>query len=325
MYKLITILTIFFIVACSPNRNSKKISIIKSDSITVRSEKTISDTDKNYEIENTLKKTLDFSRDINGFENLINSLDRESLISIAISKEYIEKRLDKSIQISDSLYYAYLKFFYETVNHFNATLYEQNLTLITKINNGEVDSKTTEFHNLLEKCDLELFSSEGYYYVDSKADFFYNLFTSRLSIPLIEYIRIRRIELKEGFSHDAFMIISFEQLSNRVKKWEDYITNYPDAYNIKEAKYYYQTYLETFLTGMDNSRVFEMGGGGLNAQIKALYQSYVKENPNRISAKIVEDYYKFIKRHGFKYNDSINLFLKKYNLSSMLGVQPHSR
>ncbi|MCF8373627.1 MAG: hypothetical protein K9H64_18545 [Bacteroidales bacterium] len=121
------------------------------------------------------------------------------------------------------------------------------------------------------------------------------------------------------------MLISFDQLADRVVTWENYINKYPTAFNKGEAEYYYQTYLETLLTGMDNTRVFDLEDVYVRPDIRELYKQYIEKNPNRKSTEIIDNYYKFIEKHDFRYNDSIDLFLKNYNLSSMLGVQPHLR
>jgi hypothetical protein len=321
MNKLITILIFVLFISCS-NKNNNNTEISKtSDSILTVKDETISQIDKHK----ISSEVLDFSPDLAGFQNLISNLDRNSIKSIKVSQDFITTRLPDTIKIYDSLYYSYMRFFYATVNNFNDSLYERYTDLIPKLEQDLVDNDTREFNEMLNNSGLILLMSEGYFYVDSKSDYFSNLFDSRLSLSSTEYMNIRKKELKEGFSEDAGMLISFDQLADRVIIWENYINKYPNAFNIDEAKYYYQSYLETLLTGMDNSRVYDLEDEYVLPEIREIYKQYIEKNPDRKSTQIIEDYYNFIERHEFRYNDSIDLFLKKHNLSSMLGVQPHLR
>ena len=94
---------------------------------------------------------------------------------------------------------------------------------------------------------------------------------------------------------------------------------------VDNSQQYYETYLETLLTGMDNSRVFDFENERLTSEVKKLYESVIKSGPNTKSTEIIKGYYNLLAENDFKYSTKVNDYLKKNGLSSMLGVQPDSR
>ncbi|MCF8373626.1 MAG: hypothetical protein K9H64_18540 [Bacteroidales bacterium] len=195
MNKLLSILAIILFISCSTKEDNKSETIKKDHSLSVI------EGIQNRKIEKSSisNEILNYSPDLIGFQKLINSLDRKSLNSISISKDFIKTRLPDSVKISDSLYYSYLKFFYSIVNTFNDTLYEQYAYLIPELEQNMDNDETKDFNKMIDNSGMILLMSEGYFYIDSKPDYFYNLFNSRLSPSLTEYLTIRRKELKEGF------------------------------------------------------------------------------------------------------------------------------
>jgi hypothetical protein len=190
------------------------------------------------------------------------------------------------------------------------------------------DSNTNErrsFKQNIEACGIDIFSSEGTYYLDVIPDYFYTHFKNRVSEGVAAFLSIRKVEMEEGFSEDAGMLISFEKLYERVKHWESFIKKYPNTVYHDEANSYYVSYLETLLTGMDNSRIFDFDKNVLLPEIKTLYQNILNDSPESPTTQIVSSYYTFLARHNFTENDSIEVFLKAHNLSTMLAVQPSIR
>ena len=62
--------------------------------------------------------------------------------------------------------------------------------------------------------------------------------------------------MKQGFSEDAGMLISYEDLYYRIRRWEEFLYKHPNTIINDEAISYYRTYIETLMTGMANSRRF---------------------------------------------------------------------
>ena len=150
-------------------------------------------------------------------------------------------------------------------------------------------------------------------------------FKNRVSPDAKEYLAKRKDELKEGYSEDAGLLISFDALYDRIKRWENYQNHFPESHHTVEANYYYTSYLEMLITGMDNSRVFDLETNILLPEVKLLYEKIMNDNPESTTTKIITAYYSFLEHHNFTENDEIQDFLKENNLSTMLGIQPHLR
>lgn len=271
------------------------------------------------------QKLSNIKGDFKSYKIYLEKLADDSATSIPFALDYIHTCISADNMDCDSIFLLFNIKFYSIVNGLSDSLNTKYKFLIDRL---EKDSSSLElkcFKNNLTTCGIDIFSTEGMYYFDVIPDFFYNNFKNCVSDGVKEYLNIRKDELKQGFSEDAGMLISFEDLYMRVKRWEKFIKKYPNTIYGEEAKSYFQTYLETLMTGMDNSRIFDFDSRSLLPEIKTLYEKIKNEEPESQTTKIIFSYYSFLAQHDFKENDSIEVFLKTNNLSSMLGVQPHTR
>lgn len=284
-----------------------------------------SKTETKNEIETQVVNETKSQETLDEYIALLNSLSVFDINSISIAKDYVKNKMNVSESLADSAYYIFLEFFYTTANNLTDSLETKYSSVINKLYENNEDSEVKEFYSLLNRNGLELFMTEGIFYADVKSDFFYNTFKNNLSPSLKEYLQLRNKELKEAFSEDAILLLSFDKLSERVYAWEKFIESYPNTKLIGEANYYYEVYLETLLTGLDNSRLFDWDSNIMLPEVKQTYEIYKASYPETKSGKIISEYYQILKRNDFHYSDSIDFILKKYNLSSMRGIQPHLR
>lgn len=259
------------------------------------------------------------------YSSLIDSLNAFDISSIKVLKNYVINKLCVSDELSDSAYNMFLEFFYTSANNLTDSLETKYPSLVEKFYRNETDSETREFHALLNECGLGLFMTEGNFYVDVQPDFFYETFKNNTSPSLKTFLQLRDRELKNAFLEDAMLLISFNNLADRIYNWEKYLNDYPDTKLINEANYFLEIYLETYLTGMDNTKLFDRESRILVPEVKQSYESYIKNHADTKSGMIIQEYYEILKRNQFEYSDSIDYILKKYNLSKMHGIQPHSR
>ena len=322
MFKIISLLFLITIISCTTQKKSNDDSKFGKDSIG-QIDTTIA---AKIEQDDSIVHVSDqFPPTISGFKQMINKLDREELGSISISKDFVFNKLPYSVKIPDSLTLAYSNFFYETLDHFNQTFYTEYPDIISKIENDIFDEDCKNFEVMVNNNGLMIQMSEGTIYLDSSPDYFYTIFKSRVSESLERFIEIRKNEQQEGFSEDGGMLITFEELGKRVRRWEDYIVKYPNAFYIEDAKYYYNSYLATFLIGMDNTRVYSLEDNVYIPEIREIYKDYYKKNSSQESAEIVRKYYNLIESNGFQYNSNVQSFIERQNLDSYQGKQLHLR
>lgn len=277
-------------------------------------------------IQESQTKCLQDSCDLKSIQRQFFAYKDYGIVSIPIAEKIIRHCIT-SLNVSDkeAVYRLFISLIDKAVNEFNDSFEENYASLIEKLNSDVNDIEVRDFKKCLNLCGLSLLNSEGMYYVDAKYNYVYNLFKKEASPALREFLAIRSEELRQGFSDDAALLISFEDLYLRVISWEDFMKKYPDFFLKDHAKNYYEGYLSTLLSGMDNSRVFDYEDDKLLPEIKALYERIIAKNEDRKSTKIITAYYEYLKTIDFKYNESIEKYLKDNELFNMLGVQPDTR
>lgn len=263
--------------------------------------------------------------DFESFKKYINGLDDKDPASIPFALDYIKTCISPDLAEKDSVLLLFNVKFYKVSNTLSNSLESKYADVLKQMEDKPHAPKLLALNDNLKVCGIGIFSTEGNYYLDILPDYLYENFHARVSDAAKAYLSIRKDELKKGFSEDAGMLIGFEELYQRVKRWDKFLNDYPPNIYTVEANNYYTDYLETLLTGMDNSRVFDMDNNVLLPEVKAIYEKAMKEETNSKTSQLISSYYSLLARHDFKQTDSVDVFLKENHLSTMLGVQPATR
>ena len=264
--------------------------------------------------------------DLTSFKSQIKGYRDLGMISIPVTESLINKYLTTFSKAErDSIYVLFNDVVYSAINDFNDSIELKYTTLLRRNNKKIVESEISEFKRCLDVCGMTLLQSEGENYVDVKYDYYFKLFNGRVSPALNDYLKIRMKELRQGFSEDAELIISFHQLYRRVLTWEKFNKKYSDFFNKQETHLIYETYLSTLITGMDNSPVFDYDSGKLFPVIHNLYLNIISRHDSLKSTGVIKEYYKLLKASDFTRPDHLDQFLRENELFSMLGVEPETR
>jgi len=264
--------------------------------------------------------------DLVAFKNQISGFHDLGLISIPVTESLINKYLNTFSKAErDSVYVIFNDVVYSAINDFNDSIELKYFSLLRRNNKKIVETEISEFKRSLDMCGLTLLQTEGENYVDVKCDYYYKLFKGRVSPALNDYLKIRLKELRQGFSEDAELIISFHQLYRRVLTWEKFNKKYPGFFNIQETQLNYATYLSTLITGMDNSPVFDYDSGKLFPLVHNLYLKIISRHDSLKSTRVIKEYYELLKASDYTRPDHLDKFLTDNELFSMVGVQPENR
>jgi hypothetical protein len=79
-------------------------------------------------------------------------------------------------------------------------------------------------------------------------------------------------------------------------------------------------YLQTYLTGLDNSEVFAEDGILIH-EVKESYERYIANHHGTDSARLLDEYFKVIKQNGYKKSPEVEKFLSRHKLHSMQGKE----
>ena len=119
-------------------------------------------------------------------------------------------------------------------------------------------------------------------------DYYYKLFGSTVSPDYRDYLAITAEQEKNLDIVDASVAVSWQELGNRVHAWEDFIRQYPNSKLAANARIRYADYQRVYLTGADNSPVFDENGfDPHNNEARTDWQRYRREYPQSATAALI--------------------------------------
>ncbi|MDR3611813.1 MAG: hypothetical protein P4L27_14685 [Ignavibacteriaceae bacterium] len=258
------------------------------------------------------------------FRENLEKLHKSDLSSISQALDnYRNNFSNVTPEIKDSAFIDYRGFFYDVINSYYQ-IFWNNQNLVNKLNsNKNDDPEVLQLKKELDKNGLRLSKTEGGYYIDEQPNFLYNNFKDYVTQSIKEFLLIRSKELDEGFSENSKLLISFKSLGDRIVTWENYLNKFPASPLSAEAKFSYHLYLNTFITGLDNSPVAI--DENLLPEIKNVYSDYIRENKNTESGKIVEKFYSIVSKNNFHLTTDLDDFYEENQIESMKGMEPPTR
>jgi hypothetical protein len=271
-------------------------------------------------------------RSVAEYARTLERLDKSSIESIprAIAS-YKRLARDFSIDQRDAAFCLFREFYYKILAN-KTKSFDEDTALSRRLINGfafigsKPDAKTEHTVNFWKRNGAQLLFSDGLPSVDEPAGFLLKTFSPYVSIPMKAFLMLRADELAEGFSENAGLIIPFSKVAERVIAWEKFNDNYPAFILRRLSVFYYRLYLQTLLTGMDNSPVFEnYGNGPLDKKIRTLHVQFIKDYPKTGSARIVSGYQKILRKHSYRWSEEADIFLRKHRLHSMTALHSEAR
>lgn len=269
---------------------------------------------KNNSPEKTLLQYREYSK----------SLVKTDLLSISKSLyKFKELFTTAPLEFRDSAFVEFRSLFYNVINNYSE-IFWNNAELMKKVNEKLNDDPMVKtFKSDLDNNGLRLSITEGSYYIDEKPDYLINNFKSYVSPGVNEFLKIRSSELMVGFSEDAALLIPFRELGGRIITWQNYINKYPSTLLLAEAKFSYHLYLNTFLSGLDNSPIAK--DDVLLPEVKEVYSEFINKYRDTESGKIVEKFYNLLSGNNFRLPEDLDDFYKENQIESMTGMQPPTR
>lgn len=145
-----------------------------------------------------------------------------------------------------------------------------------------------ELVNKIIQGKYKLINMEGAFYpiIDYEALKIYNNY---LSDEIKEYIDLKSMDSNLPTILDAGLVISFDQLAERLIKTEKYIIEYPYSIKYEEILRLYGVYLKFYLEGSDNTSIYDYGTKEIKDEVLS---SYIKtKNINEtVTSRVVSKY-----------------------------------
>ena len=272
----------------------------------------------------------------------------------------------KKIGFSDKSYKLFEKFAnnkkevmekLKTLNKEEANkLYEQYVT-DNNIILGEIDEVTTEFldgiynssegkefteedwndtNKVLNKYDLELWDiGEGIVTIRELPHLYYDLFKDYVTDDYKEYLKIWAKDNEELYQADAGLMISFEELGERIITWENFLNKFPNSTLKQRVNDLLNSYREDYILGMDNTPTIDGGYDNIpitiDEDVKKEYDRFIKKYPNSPTVELIkyffenyksENIYELIKSKIFeKFEKDESIDVISENLGKMIAIK----
>ena len=150
---------------------------------------------------------------------------------------------------------------------------------------------------------------EGFIYVRIKDKLFYENILKNYRVPLKYYITMR--EKHKKWVWDA--ATSWPVLRKRLVAYECFAKKNPDLKETKEKVLrQISLMMDTFLCGVDNTRIYDYGTVTLNKELHKNYKIYLSETCSKKNKKIIYGLLEIYKLENFRPNTRVVEYLKRY-------------
>ncbi len=161
------------------------------------------------------------------------------------------------------------------VNYYNSDKDRYDLPDNVKKVAAELKKAGLEFREVGEGI-TEIWSVPGYYLP---------VFKGKVTPDYEAYITQIAKENESNYAADAGLIITWEELGERLIFWENFINKYPKSKLLKTVREDYHNYLYDYLFGMDNTMTYESADGKLYDENIKEFNRIIKKYPNSNTAK----------------------------------------
>ncbi len=248
-------MTFLFIISCKENKVVKENPIeLKTDSI---KEIPKIDLSKTYLILDELNADKSLlleklkSKNTDDFNNLFENFKSKREIKIAKLNELEENLLANYINFYDNNSQKYI------------------LPDSLKIKNSAFEKANLEFWGV----------GEGYTELRTEPNFYYNTFKNYVTKDYCDFLLLEAKDNSVLYSADAGIGITFEEVSERVLYWENFLNKYPKSKLFEKAREDYINYCMNYLFGMDNTPTFEYSTNEIYPENQLEFDRFISKNP----------------------------------------------
>jgi hypothetical protein len=125
------------------------------------------------------------------------------------------------------------------------------------------------------------------------------------------YLEQRAKENKEGWSVDAALIITPQQLAERAVFWDEFLVQNPTFAYVPRIRTLAEWYANDLITGQNNTPALGYEGGILDPEFKKAYEWVLKEHPKTETARKVQEWYDILKASAWKQSKKSDEYVNK--------------
>ena len=138
----------------------------------------------------------------------------------------------------------------------------------------------------LNKAGLEFREmGEGFTEIHSLPRYYESVFKNKVTPDYSAYISQMAKDNKENYAINGGLMITWEELGDRLIVWENLMNKYPKSQLIKSITDNYYSYLSDYLLGMDSDLIYDSEEGKIFDDKMEEYNRIIKKYPNSRTAK----------------------------------------
>ena len=252
-------------------------------------------------------------------------------------KEIMEKLKTLNKDEANKLYEQYV----EDNENILYKIGEATEKFLDSIYYGSAEEQFTEkdwndTNKILNKYDLELWDiGEGMVTIRELSHLYYDLFKDYVTDDYKEYLKIWAKDNEELYQADAGLMISFEELGERIITWENFLNKFPNSTLKQRVNDLLNSYREDYILGMDNTPTIDGGYDNIpitiDEDVKKEYDRFIKKYPNSPTVELIkyfienyknENIYELIKNKIFqKFEKDQSIDVISENLGKMIAIK----
>ena len=209
-------------------------------------------------------------------------------------KEIMEKLKTLNKDEANKLYEQYV----EDNENILYKIGEATEKFLDSIYYGSAEEQFTEkdwndTNKVLNKYDLELWDiGEGMVTIRELPHLYYDVFKEYVTDDYKEYLKIWAKDDEELYQADAGLCISFEELGDRIARWENFLNKFPNSTLKSKVSVLLNSYREDYILGMDNTPTIDGGYDNVPITIyeeaKKEYDRFMKKYPNSPTVELIK-------------------------------------
>ncbi|WP_335984713.1 DUF6882 domain-containing protein [Fusobacterium polymorphum] len=252
-------------------------------------------------------------------------------------KEIMEKLKTLNKDEANKLYEQYV----EDNENILYKIGETTEKFLDSIYYGSAEEQFTEkdwndTNKILNKYDLELWDiGEGMVTIRELPHLYYDVFKDYVTDDYKEYLKIWAKDNEELYQADAGLMISFEELGERIITWENFLNKFPNSTLKQRVIDLLNSYREDYILGMDNTPTIDGGYDNIpitiDEDVKKEYDRFIKKYPNSPTVELIkyffenyksENIYELIKSKIFeKFEKDESIDVISENLGKMIAIK----
>jgi len=225
---------------------------------------------------------------------LQNKKSQEIIKQIDEKQHTLKSKLKKAKKKEvDKIYVEYSKLLNSLIQELEANEYN-SLTIYNKWDNEITPDSIQKKMELYDKLQIKIIeNNDGTYNLKYRPGFYYDMFKTKASKELSEYLKLATLQRKKPIVVDGVINEDWSEISNRLIIWENYIKQNPNSAYKEDAKGKYLELIQLYLFGNKNERSYSIDTKKIEPLTEQEYMNFVKKYGKTTTGIITKNFLDF--------------------------------